>query len=390
MDGQSFRRTIERLRPGIAERSERCERERRVSQETAKELVESGVLRALQPRRFGGHELEPIDFYEGMSRIGEVCASTAWVTGILSVHSWQLALFPLEAQEAVWRDDPTALISSSYAPTGKIEPAPGGYRVSGRWSFSSGCQNASWVFLGGVVPNGPKTWGGLPDIRTFLLPAADYRIEDTWHTAGMVGTGSHDVVVDGAFVPEHCTLPFANLVTNECAGWAANPAPLYRAPFAAIFVNCLAAPAIGNARGALERFVDRCRDKVGKAKGKDPLDPPAQVVVAESVADLDAAALQRRHNLVEMMDYARRGEAIPIERRARYRWDAARAACLSADVCSRIFDAGGGHGIFLDDPNQRAFRDARVMAVHAYTHRDKSARVYGRATLGYDFKDYLL
>ena len=91
-----------------------------------------------------------------------------------------------------------------------------------------------WVFLGGVVPNGPKTWGGLPDIRTFLLPAADYRIEDTWHTAGMVGTGSHDVVVDGAFVPEHRTLPFANLVTNECAGWAANPAPLYRAPFAAM------------------------------------------------------------------------------------------------------------------------------------------------------------
>lgn len=390
MESEVFRRKVDALRPGIAERADRCEANRSVPQETIKELIEAGVLRALQPKRFGGLELEPIDFYESMSRVGEVCASTAWVTGILSVHSWQLALFPVEAQEEVWKDDPTALISSSYAPTGKIAVVPGGYRVSGRWSFSSGCQHAGWAFLGGVVPDGKKTWGGLPDIRTFLLPISDYRIEDTWHTAGMVGTGSHDIVVDGAFVPEHRTLPFANLVTNECEGWEANPGPLYRAPFAAIFVNCLAAPAIGNARGALERYVAKCREKVAGAKGKDPLDPPAQVIVAESVADLDAAVVQRRHNLREMMDYARRGEAIPVERRARYRWDAARAACTSADVCSRLFDAGGGHGIFLNDPSQRSFRDARVMAVHAYTHRDKSARVYGRATLGYDFKDYLL
>lgn len=390
MDADAFRRAIERLRPAIAERADRCERDRCVPQESAKELIESGVIRGLQPKRFGGLEMEPVAFYEGMSRIGEVCASTAWVTGVLGVHSWQLALFPLAAQEEVWKDDPTVLISSSYAPTGRIEVVSGGYRVSGRWSFSSGCQHATWVFLGGVVPDGRKTWGGLPDIRTFLLPISDYRIDDTWHTAGMVGTGSHDIVVDGAFVPEHRTLPFADLVTNECAGWDANPAPLFRAPFAAIFVNCLAAPAIGNARGALARYVEKCRERVRGAKSRDPLDPPAQVIVAESAADLDAASLQRRHNLTEMMEYARRGEAIPVERRARYRWDAARAACISADVCSRLFDAGGGHGVFLNDPMQRAFRDARVMAVHAYTHRDKSARVYGRATLGYDFKDYLL
>jgi alkylation response protein AidB-like acyl-CoA dehydrogenase len=124
--------------------------------------------------------------------------------------------------------------------------------------------------------------------------------------------------------------------------------------------------------------------------GKDPLEPSAPIIIAESTADLDGVALQRRHNLSELMDYVERGEEIPPERRARYRWDAARAACVSADVCSRLFDAGGGHGIYLDDPMQRAFRDARVMAVHAYTHREKSGRVYGRATLGYDFSDYLL
>ncbi len=391
MKSEQYLRIVEDLCEGFAERADRCERERRVPDESVKELLEAEVLRSLQPSRFGGLEVHPVDFYEGLSRIGEACASTAWVTGVLSVHSWQLALFPDEAQQEVWGNDQAALISSSYAPTGRIEVADGGYRISGRWGFSSGCQHAGWVFLGGVVPGGMKTWGGLPDIRTFLLPMGDYNIEDTWHAVGMDGTGSHDIVVDDAFVPEHRTLPFANLLTKECEGWAVNPAPLFRAPFAAIFVNALSSPAIGNARSALGRYVEKCRDKVRSARGKrDPLDPAAQVIVAECTADLDAAVLQRRHNLTEMMEYASRDEEVPIERRARYRWDAARAACLSADVCSRLFDAGGGHGVYRREKTQRSFRDARVMAVHAYTHRDKSARVYGRATLGYDFKDYLL
>jgi 3-hydroxy-9,10-secoandrosta-1,3,5(10)-triene-9,17-dione monooxygenase len=382
---------VDAILPDIAARAKECEEARRVPDASIKALVESGILRGLQPGRYGGLETHPLEYYEAMSQLGEACASTAWVTGILMVHSWQLGLFNGAAQDEVWGDDPTALISSSYAPTGKIEPEDGGYRVSGRWNFSSGCDHASWAFLGGVVPNGPKTWGGLPDIRTFLLSRDDYVIEDVWETAGMVGTGSNDIVVEGAFVPEHRTLPFANLVTNECEGWSVNPGPLFRAPFAAIFVNCLAAPAIGNARAALARFRDKCRDKVARARpGKDPLEPSAPIIIAESTADLDAVALQRRHNLSELMDYVERGEEIPPERRARYRWDAARAACISADVCSRLFDAGGGHGIYLDDPMQRAFRDARVMAVHAYTHREKSGRVYGRATLGYDFSDYLL
>lgn len=387
----SLHETIEAILPDIAARATECEQMRRVPDASIKALVESGVLRGLQPRRYGGLECHPLEYYEALSRLGEGCASTAWVTGILMVHSWQLGLFAQEAQDEVWGDDPTALISSSYAPTGRIEVVDGGYRVSGRWNFSSGCEHAKWTFLGGVVPDGPRTWGGLPDIRTFLLPRDDFVIEDVWHTAGMIGTGSNDIVVDGAFVPEHRTLPFANLVTNECEGWDVNPAPLFRAPFAAIFVNCLAAPAIGNARAALERFRDRCRDKIAQAgSGKDPLEPTAPIIIAESAADLDAVALQRRHNLNEMMEYVERGEEIPRERRARYRWDAARAACVSAEVCNRLFDAGGGHGIYLSDLNQRAFRDARVMAVHGYTHRDKSARVYGRATLGYDYRDYLI
>jgi 3-hydroxy-9,10-secoandrosta-1,3,5(10)-triene-9,17-dione monooxygenase len=391
MTPTQFHDALDQILPGVAERAVQCERERGVPDENIKALVESGITRAFQPARWGGAELDPLIFFEGVSRIAEACASTAWVTSILGVHSWQLAMFSLETQAEVWGDDSSTLVSSSYAPTGKIERVDGGYRVSGRWNFSSGCEHADWAFLGGIVPDGPVTWGGLPDIRTFLLPRADYTIDDVWFTAGLAGTGSNDIVVDGAFVPEHRTLPFAQLITGDWAGKEADPAPLYHAPFAAVFVNCLAAPAIGNARAALDRFIERSKAKVSSAKpGRDPLEPWTRALVAEGVGDLESVTLQRRHDFTEIMDTAVRGETAPLERRARYRWNAARAACISAGVLDRLFDAGGGHGIYLDSPDQRAFRDGRVMAVHAYTHRDKSADVYSRVALGYQVKDYLL
>jgi 3-hydroxy-9,10-secoandrosta-1,3,5(10)-triene-9,17-dione monooxygenase len=391
MTPPDFRRRVDDIVPAIASRAEQCERDRRVPEESIKALVDAGITRALQPTRWGGLEVHPLDFYEAVSRIGEACASTAWVTSILGVHSWQLAMFSLEAQAEVWEHDATTLVSSSYAPTGTVEPVPGGYRVSGRWNFSSGCEHARWAFLGGIVPDGTVTWGGLPDIRTFLLPRDDYVIDDVWYTAGLAGTGSQDVVVDGAFVPEHRTLPFAHLITGEWPGREADPSALYHVPFAAIFVNCLAAPAIGNARAAAERFVAQCSAKVARAKpGRDPLEGWIRRTVAENAADLSAVTLQRRHDMHEMMDAAAAGETAPLEQRARYRWHAARAACISAGVVDRLFDAGGGHGIYLDSPDQRAFRDGRVMAVHAYTHRDKAAEVYSRVALGYPVRDYLL
>jgi len=391
MTAADLQQRVDELLPAIAARAEQCERDRRVPDETIKALVEAGLTRAFQPARFGGSELHPLAFFEAISRIGEVCASTAWVASILSVHSWQLAMFSRATQSEVWGDDPATLISSSYAPTGTIEVVDGGYRVSGRWNFSSGAEHARWVFLGGIVPDGPTTWGGLPDIRTFLLPRNDYLIDDVWHTAGLSGTGSQDIVVDGAFVPEHRTLPFAQLITGDWAGRADATAPLFHVPFAAIFVNCLAAPAIGNASGALDRAIERSKAKVSTARpGRDPLDPWLRKILAEGVADIAAIPPQRRHDLNGMMAAATAGEKVELEQRARYRWNAARGACISADLLDGLFNAGGGRGIYLSSPDQRAFRDGRVMAVHAYTHREKAADVYSRVALGYSVKDYLL
>ena len=119
------------------------------------------------------------------------------------MHPWQIALYSREAQEEVWGNDPTAMNSSSYAPTGRAERVPCGFRLNGRWSFSSGCDHCTWVNLGAISGTVETDGQELPDFRSFLLPRKDYQIDDNWRVAGLAGTGSKDIIVDGAFVPEH-------------------------------------------------------------------------------------------------------------------------------------------------------------------------------------------
>jgi 3-hydroxy-9,10-secoandrosta-1,3,5(10)-triene-9,17-dione monooxygenase len=169
---------IERARamaPALRGRAAEGDSLRRLPDATIQDMKDAGFFRMLQPSRWGGHEVDPRTFFEVQWTLAAACPSTAWVLGVVGVHAWQLALFPLEAQQEVWGDDSSTLISSSYAPTGKVEIVEGGYRVSGRWSFSSGSDHCKWAFLGGFVPTAP---GERPDMRTFLLPRRNYRIED--------------------------------------------------------------------------------------------------------------------------------------------------------------------------------------------------------------------
>src|SRR5271155_577186 len=133
--------------------------------------------------------------------LAEGCMSSGWVYGVVAVHNWQLGLFDARAQEDVWAKDSSVLIASSYMPKGQVERVDGGFRFSGRWNFSSGVDKAEWLFLGGIV----STKNGVHDYPTFLVPRSDISINDNWHTVGLKGTGSKEVVIEGAFVPEYRT-----------------------------------------------------------------------------------------------------------------------------------------------------------------------------------------
>src|SRR5262249_23754980 len=151
--------------------------------ETFKDFQEAGVFRGLQPRRHGGYELDPRTFYQAVIEIGTVCGSSAWIAGVIGIHNWHLGLFPPEAQEDVCGKDTSIQVSTSLARTGTVTRADGGFRLSGRWSFSSGCDFCHWAVLAGVVP--PLTPGETPDVRTFLVPRSEYEIDDNWHVVGL-------------------------------------------------------------------------------------------------------------------------------------------------------------------------------------------------------------
>ncbi|MCC6648582.1 MAG: flavin-dependent monooxygenase [Polyangiaceae bacterium] len=382
---------IERARallPTLRERAARTQEERKVPEETIRDFQDAGFFRMFQPARWGGLEVDPQVFFQVQWTIAEACPSSAWVLGVVGVHAWQVAVFPLEAQEEVWGQDRSTLVSSSYAPTGKIERVDGGYRVSGRWSFSSGCDHCQWVFLGGFAPTAA---GERPDMRTFLLPRRDYRIDDNWHTMGLCGTGSKDIVVDGAFVPEHRTHKLIDGFRRESPGNAHNPAPLYRLPFGLVFVRSVSTTAIGIAEGALAAYREIARKRVAAGDGqKVAEDPTAQLVAAEAEAAIDECKTILLRDFDELMARVRAGEDLPVERRVKLRYDSGRVVTRCVQAVDGLFTASGGRAIFLDSPLLRYFLDVHAARAHYANNPDKPGRNLGGVLLSQKNTDFFL
>jgi 3-hydroxy-9,10-secoandrosta-1,3,5(10)-triene-9,17-dione monooxygenase len=331
--------------------------------------------------------VDPKLFFEVQMTIAAACPSSAWVLGVVGVHNWQLALFPVEAQESVWANDSTALISSSYAPTGHIQRVEGGYRVSGRWSFSSGCDHCQWVFLGGFVP--PAVEGKPAEMRTFLLPRDDYRIDDTWFVAGLKATGSNDIVVEDAFVPEHRTHRMIDGYKRKSPGNAVNPAPLFRLPFAQVFVRSVSTTAIGAAQGALDIYRDNAANHVASSdRAKVAEDPTTQIVCAKAATTIDEVRLVLYRNMDEMMALARAGEDIPVARRVQFKYESALAVSKCVQVIDDLFTASGGRAIFMNHPLLRYFLDIHAARAHYANNPEKPGRNFGAVQLQLANQDY--
>src|SRR5262245_49918683 len=282
---------LERVRaflPALRERAVEAERLRRLPEATFRDFQDAGLFRCMQSRRYGGYELDPVTFYQAVREVGTACGSGAWILGGVGVHNWHLGLFPPQAQEDVWGKDTSVQMSTSLAPTGIVERADGGFRVRGRWSFSSGCDHCDWAMLGGTVP--PASADESPEVRTLLVPRSDYTIVDNWHVMGLSGTGSKDIVIDDAFVPEHRTHSLRDAFHLTNPGAVVNDGPLYRLPFGIVFPNCIASPAIGVALGALSTFREQTRTRISpRDQTRVAEDPFMQFRLAEAASEVDSA-----------------------------------------------------------------------------------------------------
>jgi 3-hydroxy-9,10-secoandrosta-1,3,5(10)-triene-9,17-dione monooxygenase len=369
------------LLPQFRERADEAERLRVVPESSIKDLEASGFFRMLQPRRFDGLETDPVDFYTAVRMVASACGSTGWVSSVLGVHPWQVALFDDTAQQAVWGEDTTTRLSSSYAPTGKAQLVDGGYRLSGRWSFSSGCDHATWVLLGGLVSDDE---GQIVDFKTFLVPRADYTIEDVWHVVGLRGTGSNDIVVDDVFVPDAFTLSMGD--TGRCygPGQEVNTAPLYKLPFHSIFTSTITAPIVGMASGAYDEHVEMQRKRVRAAyiAEKAVNDPFASVRIARASSEIDAAWALLINNIRELQAMVEQGEKIPLSLRLKVRRDQVIGTERAVSAIDTLFEASGGRALAEGTYLQRAWRDAHAGRVHAANDPERALVMYGALEFG--------
>jgi alkylation response protein AidB-like acyl-CoA dehydrogenase len=369
----------------IADRAAQCETDCRVSDEVVERFRQTGLHKTLLPAAYGGYEMGFSALLETSFSVAKVCASSAWVCGLYMAHSWFGGLFPKQAQDEMWGQDPGAFISGSYAPIGKATLVKGGYRLSGRFPFSSGVPGAAWNLCGAMLPIGPE---GKPVPAFTLVPKTDYKIDwESWRTVGLAGTGSFDVIVDDAFVPDHRVLRFSDAVGSTAPGAESNANPLYRISLLTGVAFTLAIPAVGAAAGALERFIDE--NKVRQTHGAVVLGgkriadfQTIQKRVGEAAARIDACRLVAQHAVDAAEREVHTAGKSSMDVRLLARRSQSFIANEAKTAVDLIFDAAGGRCLQHGHPLQRAWRDVAAVNHHISLNFDAVMSMYGQFAFG--------
>lgn len=377
---------LRQLAPQLKARAAATEKNSTIAPENVIALREIGFFKLVQPRAFGGYEQDFATLVDLTAEIAKSCAATAWVCGLLAAHQWLLAGFGAEAQHDVWDADPDALLCGSYAPVAKARAVTGGYRLTGRWSFASGCDNAAWALCAALVPTASASDSLTPAF--LLVPAADYAIEDTWQVIGLAGTGSKTLILDDVFVPAHRILTFHETTSGKTPGaeiYAGNPT--FRVPMLCNIPSCLAAVAVGAASGALEDYLAATSRRVtrGAVAGADnrmAAFATVQLRVADAAASADAAREILLRDVRVCAQAVRERREVTIEDRITYRRGQAFAVALAIRATEALNASTGGLGLNLSNPVQRAWRDANAVGRHISMNWDAVGTMYGQLVLG--------
>ncbi|MGW5648670.1 hydroxylase [Saccharopolyspora sp. NPDC003752] len=360
-------RRVEEVAARLAATAEETERLGKLADESVKLVREAGVMRLLQPTDFGGYAAHPRDFAEAVMAVAKVCGSTGWVCGVGGVHPWEMALMDRRLQEEVWGENGDTWIASPYMPSGVATPTDGGYVLRGRWQFSSGTDHCDWIFLGAML--GDADGKPAQPVKTMhvVLPRKDYTIvEDSWDVIGLCGTGSKDVVVDGAFIPAYRTIDADEVAQGELAAERAGRTDtVYRLPFWTMFPLGITAAVIGIAEGALACHLDYQRDRVMAAGTRVRDDPHTMYAISEAAAEIAGSRTQLLDGVSRLYDMVDAGRPISFEDRSVVRRNQVRCAWRAVSAVDEIFARSGGNAVRRNNAMQRFWRDAHVGLQHA-------------------------
>ncbi len=361
----------EALLPALRERSAEAEKNRRLSDETVAEFREAGFHKIMQPKRFGGFELGIDTAAECIRTLASACGSSGWVANLFMIHNWQASLFPLQAQEEYWGEGDDVVCSTvSFAPKSHMEEVDGGFRLTGRWKFSSGCDFASWFIIMKPSPT---------CLDWMMVPRSDLTIEDDWFVAGLCGTGSKDLILDDVFVPEHRRLKITDIATGNTPGSKVHDVPLTRLPFGWSAIWGIPSALIGMGQGMAEAVRQTLIGKKALFTGEQQVERVANhIKVSEALTDIHAAELIMRHRLAELNRWAESGiKPSALETLASHR-DAAYVARLMGKVGQNLAQMAGATSVYLGNPIQRFQRDINVGVTHVSLVWEEAAENYGR------------
>ncbi len=327
-------------------------------------IIQSGGMKLLQAQSHGGFEAPITEFLEWVRSVGRYNPAAGWIAGVVGVHPWEIALTDQRLQDEIHQADPNVLVASPYAPNGRAVREGDGFRLSGRWQYSTGTDHCDWVVLGGVVVDESEDRTGPPEVRHFFLPRPDYQIiEDSWQVMGLSGTGSKDVVVEDALVPEYRTMLHGDLSEGLYGSRRADN-HVYQLPFGCVFSAAIAAGSFGIATGAIEQYHGylETRKSVMGVVGKT--DPYQQEALAEVEADLAAGIVHVDAMLNAWLDQLAAGNPITKSQRLEFRRNQVRAVQRVLFGVDKLMSRAGSAAIWSTRPLERYWRDLRTSGTH--------------------------
>ena len=335
-----------------------------LSQETAALLRASAGMRLLQPKSHGGHEAHPHDFFEWVRTVARYNPSAGWVAGVVGVHPWEVAFLDAKLQDEIYRENPDTWIASPYAPMGKAVVDGEGFRLTGKWQYSTGTDHCDWVVLGGMVVDENGRPGKPPEVRHFFLPRGDYEIvQDSWHVMGLSGTGSKDIIVEDMFIPVYRSILHNGLAEGDYNDRQAGN-DLYQIPFGCMFSAAIASATLGMAQGAVDQYRNYLESRVSVSGVVGKTDPYQLEALAEVEADLSAGIAHIDSMISTWLDQVNQHTPITKGQRLDFRRNQVRAVQRVLFGVDKLFSRAGSAGIWSTRPLEQRWRDVRTASTH--------------------------